>query len=122
MRDFGLSRISFRELANEGFSRASVNHLGNYMNPLANFLIKLKNASRVKHESIVVPYSKFIHGVCSCLLRAEVISGFEKSLKKAGEEMVVTLKYTANGPKLTMLVWFQNLQLVNTLVLRNSPS
>ncbi len=70
------------------------------MNPLANFLIKLKNASRVKHESIVVPYSKFIHGICSCLLRADIISGFEKKSKKAGEEMIVTLKYTANGPKI----------------------
>lgn len=70
------------------------------MNPLANFLIKLKNASRVKHESVVVPYSKFIHAITSCLLRAEVISGFEKKTKKAGEELVINLKYSANGPRI----------------------
>jgi small subunit ribosomal protein S8 len=73
------------------------------MNPLANFLIKLKNASRQKHETVTAPYSKFIHGICSCLLRADIISGFEKKSKKAGEEMVVTLKYTANGPKINQL-------------------
>lgn len=70
------------------------------MNPLANFLIKLKNASRVKHESVVVPYSKFIHAITSCLLRAEIISGFEKKTKKAGEELVINLKYSANGPRI----------------------
>ena len=82
------------------YYQAFVNHLGNCMNPLANFLIKIKNASRVKHETVTVPYSKFIHGICSCLLRAEIINGFEKKSKKAGEEIVVTLKYTENKPRI----------------------
>lgn len=73
------------------------------MNPLANFLIKIKNASRVKHETVTAPYSKFIHAVSSCLLRAELISGFEKKSKKAGEEIVLTLKYTQNGPRINGL-------------------
>lgn len=70
------------------------------MNPTANFLIKLKNASRVQHESVTFPYSKFIHAISSCLLRAGFIEGFEKKNKKAGEEIVVNLKYTDNGAKI----------------------
>jgi small subunit ribosomal protein S8 len=70
------------------------------MNPIANFLIKLKNASRVNHETVAFPYSKFIHAIASCLLRAGYIAGFEKKHKKAGEEIVVTLKYTDNGPRI----------------------
>ncbi len=63
------------------------------MNPTANFLIKLKNASRAGHESVTFPYSKFIHAISSCLLRAGYIEGFEKKHKKAGEEIEVKLKY-----------------------------
>ncbi len=70
------------------------------MNPTANFLIKLKNASRVHHESVTFPYSKFIHAISSCLLRAGFIEGFEKKNKKAGEEIVVNLKYNDNGAKI----------------------
>lgn len=71
------------------------------MNPTANFLIKLKNGSRAGHEFISAPYSKFTHAISSCLLRAGFIDGFEKKTKKAGEEIEVKLKYTAeNGPKI----------------------
>ena len=71
------------------------------MYPLANFLIMLKNASRVKHESVAFPYSKFTHAVASCLLRAGYVEGFEKKHKKAGEELVVTLKYNDGKPRIT---------------------
>src|SRR5688572_7166576 len=71
------------------------------MNPLANFLIKLKNASRARHETVAFPYSKFIHAVSSCLLRAGFIEGFEKKHKKAGEEIVVSLKYNDNGARIS---------------------
>ncbi len=71
------------------------------MSPIANFLIKLKNASRAGHESVTFPYSKFMHAVASCLLRAGYIVSFEKKHKKAGEELVVTLKYTDNSPRIS---------------------
>ncbi len=71
------------------------------MSPIANFLIKLKNASRVKHESVTFPYSKFIHAIASCLLRAGYIVSFEKKNKKAGEELVVVLKYTDGTPRIS---------------------
>lgn len=71
------------------------------MNPLANFLIKLKNASRANHATVTFPYSKFIHAVASCLLRAGYIEGFEKKHKKAGEELVVALKYNDNGARIS---------------------
>ena len=70
------------------------------MSPIANFLIKLKNASRVRHETVTFPYSKFIHAIASCLLRAGYIVSFEKKHKKAGEEIVITLKYNDNGPRI----------------------
>ncbi len=70
------------------------------MNPLANFLIKLKNASVAGHATTTFPYSKFIHAVSSCLLRAGYIEGFEKKHKKAGEEIVITLKYNDNGSRI----------------------
>lgn len=66
----------------------------------ANFLIKLKNASRVHHENVVFPYSKFVHAIASCLLRAGFIEGFEKASKKSGDEIVVKLKYTQTGPRI----------------------
>lgn len=70
------------------------------MNPLANFLIKLKNASRVRHETVVFPYSKFIHAIATCLLRAGYITGFEKKHRKIGEEIVITLKYNDKGARI----------------------
>ncbi len=62
--------------------------------PVADFLTRLRNASKAHHESLSVPYSK-LKGTIADILKAEgYISEYKVEDGAVGKELKVTLKYT----------------------------
>lgn len=71
------------------------------MDPIADFLVAIKNASRVNHESVVSPYSSVKHALARVLHEAGYISGFEK-VKRDGRDVIkVTLAYRDGTSRIT---------------------
>lgn len=63
------------------------------MDPIADFLVALKNASVVHHESVVSPYSQVKHALARVLHEAGYIAGFEKVKRDGKDVLKVTLAY-----------------------------
>ena len=56
--------------------------------PIADLVIRIKNAGAVNKEFVEVPYSKLKHQIAEALLRA----GFVKNVVKEGKDVKKTLK------------------------------
>lgn len=71
------------------------------VDPVSNFITKLKNASLAKKQLVSVPHSKFIESIAD-LLKKE---GFIKDLAKKGKSVVKTLDveilYVDGKPRIT---------------------
>ena len=64
--------------------------------PVADFLTRLRNASKAQHESLSVPYSK-LKGTIADILKAEgYIDSYKVEDAKVGKSLVVNLKYGSN--------------------------
>jgi small subunit ribosomal protein S8 len=64
--------------------------------PVADFLTRLRNASKAHHESLSVPYSK-LKGTIADILKAEgYIDSYKVEDAKVGKSLVVNLKYGVN--------------------------
>ncbi len=62
--------------------------------PVADFLTRLRNASKAHHESLSVPYSK-LKGTIADILKAEgYISDYKVEDGSIGKQLNVTLKYS----------------------------
>lgn len=65
--------------------------------PVADFIIRLKNASVIRKESASAPYSAFKHAIAEKLKEAGFLQAVEKRGKKVRKTLDVTLKYKADG-------------------------
>lgn len=67
------------------------------MDNIANMLTIIRNAQRVKHTSVKVPYSKVNFGIAEVLKKEGKVGGIE--LKKRGEKarIIITLAYAESG-------------------------
>ena len=64
--------------------------------PVADFLTRLRNASKAHHESLSVPYSK-LKGTIADILKAEgYIDSYKVEDAKVGKSLIVNLKYGVN--------------------------
>jgi small subunit ribosomal protein S8 len=62
--------------------------------PVADFLTRLRNASKAHHDSLSVPYSK-LKGTIADILKAEgYIADYKVEDGSVGKELSVTLKYS----------------------------
>ena len=62
--------------------------------PVADFLTRLRNASKAHHDSLSVPYSK-LKGTIADILKAEgYISDYKVEDGSVGKRLSVTLKYS----------------------------
>ncbi len=69
--------------------------------PIGDFIIRLKNASAVRKDSVVVPYSKFKHAIADVLKRSGFIEDFEKEGSGTKKRLVIKLAYKEDGrPKI----------------------
>jgi len=67
------------------------------MDNIANMLTIIRNAQRVKHASVKVPYSKVNFGIAEVLKKEGMVGSIE--LKKRGEKarIIITLSYEDTG-------------------------
>lgn len=65
--------------------------------PVADFIIRLKNASAIRKGSASAPYSVFKHAIAEKLKEAGFLQAVEKRGKKVRKTLEVTLKYKTDG-------------------------
>lgn len=66
--------------------------------PIADLIVRLKNASDVKKPSVVVSRSKLIENIAHALKKAGYVSAVEKA--KNGNELELGLVYFAGEPRI----------------------
>ncbi len=70
------------------------------MDPIANMLVMIKNASRAGNETVVFPYSKIKFEIANTLVRAGFIKNVTKKSRKGGEMIEVELLYKDGTPRI----------------------
>lgn len=70
------------------------------MDPIANMLIMIQNASRAGHESVSFPYSKIKYEIALCLEKAGFVKGVSKKTKKELPVIEVGLVYKGEAPRI----------------------
>ncbi len=65
--------------------------------PVADFIIRLKNASAIRKDSVSAPYSVFKHAIAEKLKEAGFLQAVEKRGKKVRKTLDVSLKYKTDG-------------------------
>jgi len=68
-----------------------------YMDPIADMLIRIKNATLVKKESVSVPYSKFKAEVASILKEKGYLSSAESKGRKNRKFLELEIAYDMDG-------------------------
>ncbi len=71
--------------------------------PIGDFIIRLKNAGAVNHESVSIPFSKVKMAIAEVLKETGFIKNVDKSGKKIRKTIHVELQYKTDGaPKITV--------------------
>jgi|SRR3989344_2055173 len=70
------------------------------MDPLADTLIQIKNAGKIRKETVVLPYSRFKHAVLTALLKEGYIASLEKKSRKQKKELLIGLAYEQGKPRI----------------------
>ena len=68
------------------------------MDPIADMLIKIKNAQAVRHLTVDVSYSKVKYAIANILLEKGLVDKIERKFKKSKKIIRITLKYKDNQP------------------------
>jgi len=71
------------------------------MDQIANMINMIKNAGRVEHESISVPYSKVKYSIAECLVKEGFLKGATKKVQKGHPILELQLVYVDGQPKVT---------------------
>ena len=69
------------------------------MDPIADTIIQIKNASTAGRESTTVPYSKFRYAVTQALLSAGYIASVDKKTKKQRKMIEIGIAYEEGKPR-----------------------
>ena len=67
---------------------------------ISDLIIRLKNASRAKKETVLFPYSKFANAVAEALRKEGYVEAISKKGKKVSKFIEMKLQYTAGVPVL----------------------
>lgn len=70
------------------------------MDPISDMIIRIKNATDSKKESVVFPYSKIKLAILDVLQKDGYIKSFGKKGKKVVKFIEVTLAYTGKEPRI----------------------
>lgn len=66
--------------------------------PIADFLIRIKNALAARHEVVRVPYSKVKHAIADILVQEGYVTSVSTEENGFMKDMIVTLKYKGKLP------------------------
>uniref|UniRef100_A0A7C4CBZ3 Small ribosomal subunit protein uS8 n=1 Tax=candidate division WOR-3 bacterium TaxID=2052148 RepID=A0A7C4CBZ3_UNCW3 len=67
------------------------------MDPIADFLTRIRNGLAAKYKEVTVPYSRMKFDLCRVLMEEGFISNFRADGEGARQRIVVALKYTEDG-------------------------
>lgn len=67
------------------------------MDPIADMLTRIRNASLVRHRRVSVPYSKLKEAVAKILVDEGFISGYTVTDESPQPNLVMGMKYTGKG-------------------------
>lgn len=71
------------------------------MDQIANMINMIKNAGRVGHESVSVPYSKIKFAIAECLVKEGYLKEATKKMQKNFPVLELVLVYINGEPKIT---------------------
>lgn len=71
------------------------------MDPIADMLIRIKNAQMARLETALIPHSKLKNEIAKILKKENWIADFAKKGKKNRKFIEIILKYDNNEPKVT---------------------
>ncbi|MBC8465195.1 MAG: 30S ribosomal protein S8 [Parcubacteria group bacterium] len=71
------------------------------MDPIADMIIRIKNAGMAGHETATVPYSRMKHAIADTLEKEGYVSSVTKRAKKTKKHLEIGLKYRGNRPYIT---------------------
>jgi small subunit ribosomal protein S8 len=71
------------------------------MDPISDMMVRIKNASDSKKDSVVLPYSKLKLAILDVLMKSGFIVSFGKKGKKAVKFIEVVLAYENGEPKIS---------------------
>lgn len=67
------------------------------MDPIADFLTRIRNGLSVKRREVRVPFSKMKYEIARTLLEEGYVSNFQADGEGVKKQLVVTLKYNEDG-------------------------
>lgn len=71
------------------------------MDPIADFLTRIKNGYRAKKSSVIIPYSRIKDDMVRILEARNFIAGVEKKGRKVRKFLEVKLRYENSSPALS---------------------
>src|SRR5476649_1611515 len=69
--------------------------------PIADMIIRIKNALMAKHDAVAIPHSKLKAEIGQILLANEYVEGFTVEQKSPQAEIHLKLKYVGRIPAIT---------------------
>ena len=101
MRDFGISRIQFREMANAGLILELKKQVGNRFirrkmtDPVADYLTRVRNAIQANHKVVDIPASNLKKAITKILFEKGYILNY-KFEDEGVQGNIKILKYNRN--------------------------
>jgi len=68
------------------------------MDPIADLLIRIKNAQRAGHQTVEIPFSKIKLEIAKIMQREGFLAAIDRKGAKAKERLELTLKYDQGTP------------------------
>lgn len=73
------------------------------MDPIADMLIRIKNAQAVGQETVVIPFSKMKQEIARILKQRQFILDFEKKGRTVAKKLEIKLKYAGDLPMISQI-------------------
>lgn len=65
--------------------------------PIADLIIRIKNAGMAGKKEVSIPYSKLKHAVADTLVKSGFLASAEKRGKQTAKELLIALQYNERG-------------------------
>jgi len=69
--------------------------------PIADMIIRIKNALLARHSQVIVPHSKIKHAIGQILVQEGYVTAMEQTTDKPQPNLLITLKYNGKTPVIT---------------------
>ena len=70
------------------------------MDTIGDMIIRIKNASQARKESVVIPYSKYLHAIANVLETEGFVGSVTRKGKKVKKVLEIGLKYENKKPRI----------------------